>query len=88
MFSLHATSSDFQARPRDDASGAAALSSTDEAAAVVAGYRALQADKELHRHKPGSAARVRRMAAVLMPVAAAWGISTHELIVAIGRGIE
>ena len=66
----------------------AALSASDEAAAVVAGYRALQADGELHQHGLGSAARTERMLTVLTPVADAWGISVKELINAVGRGVE
>jgi hypothetical protein len=66
----------------------AALSASEEAAAVVAGYRAMQADAELHRHRPGSEARRQRMAAILAPVAEAWGISTRDLILAVGRNVE
>jgi hypothetical protein len=88
MLSLYAPSPEPYSRSIANAAGVAALSTSDEAAAVVAGYRALQADKELHRHRPGSAARMERMVIILMPVAEAWGIDTRELIHAVGRGVE
>ena len=88
MLSLHATFPEAYSRSMVNAAGIANLDASAEAAAVVAGYRALQADWELHRHKPGSAVRTERMLTVLAPVAEAWGISVQELIRAVGRGVE
>lgn len=66
----------------------ALLDASEEAAAVVAGYRALQADRELQRCAPGSTERAARTIAVLGPVAEAWGVSTRDLLQAVGRGID
>lgn len=72
----------------DNRPSVSSLSQADEAAAVVAGYRALHTDNELTKHAPGSAGWRERVAAVLGVVAETWGITGPQLCQAVGRTIE